>query len=353
MTVYRVTATGLFRFDFTKGGRRYTRKGFKSAAKARRAEDKRREEVEAGLTDPFPTFAALVNAWLESGEATKTSHHLYQVRKQLDKAFSTLGKLRPKDITRAQVEPILNRLVRDGKKASTVNSYRKVIMSALNYGLAMGAIPYNPAKGIPRVPEPEPGIDPIPTADLRKLIVGAEPDFGAKLTFIAHTGCRWAESKRLAWRSDVHTDRVPPLVLLTTRKNRGGRIRKRPQILTPSALRAVEAMRGRDPVYVFPAPEGGASAYPTDYARLKTLCKRVGVKRYGFHQLRHWAGLVATQTGKSRKAVADYLGHTSVGATDRYMHALAAEVHEVAARIETELSVETEAEGDVGRESGM
>ena len=40
--------------------------------------------------------------------------------------------------------------------------------------------------------------------------------------------------------------------------------------------------------------------------------------------------------GKSKRAVADYLGHQNVSATERYMHVLKAELWEVARRLEAE-----------------
>ena len=48
--------------------------------------------------------------------------------------------------------------------------------------------------------------------------------------------------------------------------------------------------------------------------------------------------MVATSMGKSKKAVAQFLGQTDTGATERYMHAVEPELWAVAQRLEAELS---------------
>jgi integrase len=97
------------------------------------------------------------------------------------------------------------------------------------------------------------------------------------------------------------------------------------------------ALLSPHPRLVFPGPNGGQLRYQTAHQRLQALCDRVGVSRYSFHQIRHWAGMIATRMGKSKKAVADFLGHSDTNVTERYMHALNPEIWEVAKRLEKEM----------------
>ena len=78
-------------------------------------------------------------------------------------------------------------------------------------------------------------------------------------------------------------------------------------------------------------------AYQTAEQRLAKLCERAEIPRYSFHQLRHWAATVAAQMGKSKKAVAKFLGQSDTGATERYLHAADPELWEVAQRLENEI----------------
>jgi len=335
MSVYHDKETGRFRFDFWRRGLRYTGRGFKSAEAARRAENRKRDALERGVTQPFKTLAALIQAWLDAGARTKSRWHLYCARTELGRVFGSLYDIAPDHLTAGHVEPLLTRYAKK-HKATTVNSARGKLNAVMNYGVKMGALPFNPLRAVPVQPvDSDDRVEPIPTAHLQQLVLAADVLFAAKLTFIAQTGCRWREHARLKW-TEVFLNEPEPFAVLTTRKNRGGNLRTRPQPLTGPALDAVARMRGIDAVYVFPGPNGGVSKYTTDYQRLITLCDDLNIPQYGFHQLRHWAGMLATSMGKSRRAVADYLGHIGLDATERYMHRLQPELWEVAKRLERE-----------------
>lgn len=328
MSVYRDKATGLWRVDFWLGRRRWTRRGLPSRQSARDTETAMRREIRAGAMAPTRTFGELVNAWLTAGESTKTAWRLYTTRLELDRAFGHFAPLPAEGVTRAMIEPALQELART-RKASTVNSYRRTMHAVCNYGVAIGWLRHNPAHGIPKLPEDEERVEPIPTAHLHALVLGAPPRFAAKLTFIAQTGCRWVEMARLTW-ADVRLDTPTPIALLVSRKRRGGAAKARPQPLTAPAVAAIETMRGAHPVYVFVSERNTRAVYTTDFHRLANLCERLKLPHYSWHQLRHWAGLRATQMGKSRRAIADFLGHSETRTTERYMHALGAELLEIA-----------------------
>lgn len=333
MGVYRDKETGLFRYDFRLRGRRWTGRGFATEVKARAAEYDLRRDLDRGHTDAFSTFAELADAWLEAGAATKDSEHLRAVKSRLNRVWSHLSHLPPKLITRGHIEPTLNRLART-YKPNTINAYRRDICAIFNYGISLGALAVNPVKGIPMAPDNGDRRQPIPTEALKALIAAAAPDLRARLIFASQTGCRWIELARLRWE-DVVTDGPHPVALLATRKRRGGHLRYRPQPLTPVALEAIESMRGRHDTYVFAAPyRHGQASYSTDKLHLRLLCKRVGMGHYTWHQIRHWTGFTAARAGKNRRAIADLLGHQSVSATDRYIHAANEEVWHIAKALE-------------------
>lgn len=336
MTVYRDKRTGLWRWDFVRRGRRWTRKGYTSAAKARAAEYERRRDLDRGLTDAFSTFSQLTAAWLDMGAMTKQPKYLKDVSQRMDRAWRHLADLHPREITRGHIEPTLVRLAKT-KKPETVNGYRRDICAILNYGVKLGAIPFNPARGIPLVPDDGIKRQPVPTAALKALILAADPDLQGRLIFCSQTGCRWIEMARLRWADVLIGERS--VALLTTRKRRGGHVHRRPQPLTPLAVEVIEARRGAGHhEYVFAGPHGMAQ-YVTDKLHLDKLCTRVGVGRWSWHQIRHWVGTQAARAGKNRRAIADLLGQQSVSATDRYIHAAASEVWEMAGELERALDL--------------
>src|SRR5207237_418026 len=121
---------------------------------------------------------------------------------KLNKAFPHLAELHPREITRGHIEPALDRLARDGNGARSINEYKKIACAVMNYGVKMGALTFNPAAGIPRVPESDKGVAPIPKVHLQKLILGADPRMQALLVFLSQTGARFVEAARLR-SSDV------------------------------------------------------------------------------------------------------------------------------------------------------
>lgn len=337
MTAYRDKQTRLFRYDFYLAGVRYTKRGFATHRAASDAEHELRRELRDGRINPYKTFKELVADYLTVGERTHTASHVNQCKNMFRKRFAHLDNLKPKEITRGHVEAVLNKMFREGYAAVYINQHRALASAALKYGVSVGALGRNVVTEIPRMPEDEAKVEPIPTAHLKQLLLGSSGELRALLLFISQTGCRWRETSRLEW-TDVFTDSDPPFCLLTSRKRRSGAAKKRPQPLTGMAIEGIEMQRGRHQRWVFPAPRRGQSIYYTWKYRLEKLCERLKLPSYGFHQIRHWTGMTATSMGKSRKAVADFLGHTTTAVTERYMHALQPEMWEVARRIEAELA---------------
>lgn len=348
MTVYRDRKSGLYRYDFQLAGKRHTERGFEAKQHAKDAEHEKRKALTAGLTDPFPTFSDLVDAFLASSERTKSRDWCYQLRLKLQRGFGHLMTLRPRGITRGHIEPVLVDLAGDGLKATTVNEYRKIVIAALNYGVAMGAVPINVASSIPKSPEDAPSVQPIPKAHLQQIILAAEPARSALYLFLSQTGARFVEAERLK-RSEVFLERDRPGCILTTRKRTGGHEHKRPCTLNALAVDALRRAVGSGE-RVFGGPHGGELLYETELHALTRLCGKLGLPHYSFHQIRHYVGGVASKMGKNKRAVAEYLGQSDTAATDRYMHFDNPELWEIAQRLEQELAelvpaVETEKVG--------
>ncbi len=116
--------------------------------------------------------------------------------------------------------------------------------------------------------------------------------------------------------------------------------------LTSFAVDAVQRVRGRSPVFVFPSGSGDQMSYQTVLRQLGKLCERLKIPAYSFHQVRHYAGTVAANMGKNPKAVSKFLGQSSTGATERYMHAIDPQICEVAERLEREMAAIQKADDD-------
>jgi integrase len=128
------------------------------------------------------------------------------------------------------------------------------------------------------------------------------------------------------------------VALMRSKKNKGGKWRVYAEPLNALAMDAVDTMRGRDAVYVFPGRSGGVMVYNTSLTRLQKLCDRLELPRYWFHKVRHLAGHLTSKPGRNKKAVAKFLGHANTSVTERYMHAADPELWEIAKSMESEFS---------------
>lgn len=326
-----------WRYQFTAHRRRYTGGGYPTKKAAREAEAvARAEAARQPIRSPqWRTFGDLVGGFLSASRRTKSPAWTYQLKVKIARAFPPLMDVDARALTRGHFEPILNSLA-EHRKPRTVNEYRKIAVSILQYGKDLEILDRNVAARIPKMPEPESEVRPIDTVTLRKLIVGAAQDEKTLLIVLASTGCRWVEAARLRW-TDVHLDADTPYAILRTRKNRGGHERTRPQPLSDLAVEAIAARIDNGSRYVFPGPDGGPLLYETSLKRLRALCLRVTVAPIGFHAIRHWAGTETLRLSRNLKATSKFLGHQHVRTTERYVHAVPAEVRQVATDLATEI----------------
>jgi len=333
MSIYREPKSKKYRYDFMHRRRRYTKRGFETKRAAATAEHDQKRRLLAGATDPFPTFHDLVGAFLNSSQRTKSEGWCYQLEVKLNKGFPRLADLHPREITRGHIEPVLDRIALENGARSS-NEYRKIIISVFRYAMAMRAVDYNPAAGIPRAPEDASNVQPVPKAHLMRLMLGATDGMRRLIVFLSQTGARFIEAKRLRGSDVVAEPR--PVCVLRTRKKHGGGERLRVQPLNPLVLETISPLLDGGEL-VFRSQSGGALVYRTELGNLHRLCNRLEIPHYGFHQIRHWVGGVATKDGRSKKAVAKFLGQTDTGATERYMHTAEPELWEIAQRLEAEI----------------
>jgi integrase len=332
MGTYRVS--GGYRYHFERGGRRFSGRGFPTRKAALEAERQRRADLDRGLIEPYRTVRELADAWLISGARTKSARWCYQLRVKLDRGFERLMPLRPRDVTVAHVDRCLSDLAGDDRGARSCNEYRKILVALLNYAVRVGVLDRNVARLTARQPEDPAAVNPIDRAHLARLILAADPRLRALLVVQSQTGARFCELARLR-AGEVVLDGPHPFCVLTTHKTTGGHARQRLQPLNGLAASTIaEQIRLTRCRLVFDWAGEAGLHYHTELRRLHRLCDRLGVPRYSFHQLRHWAGYVATAGGGSKKAVARFLGHSDTGATERYMHAVDAELWAVAERLQ-------------------
>jgi integrase len=171
-----------------------------------------------------------------------------------------------------------------------------------------------------RVPAPE--FDFLTFEEADRLLAAAESEWRAMIALGLKAGLRHGELLALRWSDlDLHSNR------LLVRRNmceghmgtpKGGRGRDIP--MCDSALAALRVHRKRSPDLVFASPEGTMLTAKSCKWPLWRACTRAGVRRIGWHVLRHTFASHLVMRGAPLKAVQELLGHATIEMTMRYAH---------------------------------
>lgn len=238
---YKAKTGKLYRYHFQVGLQRFTKRGFASQREAKDAEAEHRRQVYVGLTGQWPTFSELAKDYLGAAARRSSAEWIGQQVCKLNKHAATIANLPPREIRPIHVERLLRAVAKNGNGPASINEVRKILHGVFQYAVNIGGLERNPVSTIRRVPQPFKEPRAIPTEDLRRLMVSANPALARFLTVQACTGARWREIARLT-PADVRLDAKPsPYVLLRSGKSGGRGIRARVQYLPATAADALQS----------------------------------------------------------------------------------------------------------------
>ena len=204
----------------------------------------------------------------------------------------------------------------------SANKDLKFLKAIFTFGLQMGYCFCNPCEKIRKLPTEE-RVKYIPSvADFLKVLAIAKPMEQKLLILLSRTAARIGEILDLKW-SDVGQD----YVILRSRKHTGGMLKERKIPLSPDAAEVIEWLRSlsgeqaRSSEHLFTNNRTG-----TRFLRrpklMRTLCRKAGVKPFGFHSLRHLGASLLSRGMVPLKDIGTYLGHAKITTTDRYIQSL-------------------------------
>jgi integrase len=330
MSVYSVPGKG-WRYDFTRKGIRFTEAWFKTKKEATKAEAKQREDLEHPamiVQEPTVTgFLELVNLRLDHVKAYNSERHYTDYCYTARRWCLKWGKLECDEITPKMIESFV--LARSKVSPFTANKEIRNLRATFNYGKKKGLVQSNPVDGIDFLPVDK-KVKYVPkSADIDKVIAAADPETQEYLWTIRETMARVSEVNRLTWE-DVDLDNR--CVVLYTRKKKGGHLTPRRVPMT-SGLYDILSQRYkvRNPAkpwvfwqrYWSPKANAWVEGPYTDRKKfMKTLCKKVGVKYFRFHALRHSGASVMENSNVSIGTIQKILGHENRTTTEIYLHNL-------------------------------
>lgn len=343
MSVWKCKKRGCWIAKFQHWGKQYKKEGFRKKREAVLWETQKRQELGAAEPSKEPiklSFQQLATTYLNECKARMQPNTVRQ-KAFVFRSFVTYLGVDPQaeTVSCIQISHYLNqRAARDGSKAA--NRDLKELNALYNWSLRLEIINgRNPCSSIQNYPEQlyRPYVPPPEDIDRVRLVATSdERDF---IDVLYHLLARRSEIVRLTWE-DVNFEQR--WVRLYTRKRRGGELEEDYLSMNDTLFAVLSRRwknRDKSTPYVF--------QFSDRHLRymMENLCKRAGVKRFGFHSLRHHVSSILNDSGKaSMKQIQKLLRHKRQSTTEKYLHAIDGSLCQAARILDTRESTQSYAQ---------
>jgi integrase len=232
----------------------------------------------------------------------------------------TFGKLSLDKITIAEIEKFKAKMIKEEYSPKTVNNCLTALRKMLAVAQEWGLMEHLPKFKWLKTPDAE--FDFLTFEEAERLVGGADGQFRPMMLLALRTGLRQGELLALRW-DDVDLTAGRLVVRQNAVRGRigtpkNGRTREIP--LSPQAVRALKEHRHLKGELVFSQPDGRLLTKGECKHPLWRACRRAGLRRVGWHVLRHTFASHLVMTGEPLKAVQELMGHATIEMTMRYSH---------------------------------
>ncbi|MFA5382471.1 MAG: site-specific integrase [Candidatus Micrarchaeia archaeon] len=313
-----------YRAQFQFQGTRHGQSGFASKKEADKwiILEKERMEKEPDEPASLPpacsplTLGELMLEYMHLAERTLAPKTIAYRKTVFRRFLQEVGDIPVADITIKMIERHL--LARPTNH--NFNKCRVELCRLFSWGQRRQMITFNPVLLVDRVPVDR-AKKVIPTPEeVVKILLAAGPN-RPLLLVLFHTMARIDEVLRLTWEDVNFTEKW---VKLWTRKRRGGNWESDLMPMNEDLEKILWSLwqsRAQDEWVFF-----NAKTYTRYLYRPKimgTICKHIGVKKYGFHTLRHFvASYLFDKKKVSLAVISKLLRHKNLQTTERYLQAI-------------------------------
>lgn len=230
------------------------------------------------------------------------------------------GKMKLQDITALEVEKYKAVKKKSGLAAKTVNNHMAALFKCLRCANEWGLTGFVPRMVLLNVPPQR--FDFLTPVESDQLLRDCREPMWHQMALMAlRTGMRLGELFGLDW-SDIDFKRGVITVrhslvreVLSSPKN--NLVRHIP--MTPEVVSSL-LKRRKDRGLVFHRPGGKPLSYGIAGNAIKRLYKRAGLRKIGWHVLRHTFASQLAAAGVPMLAIQNLLGHATIQMTTRYAH---------------------------------
>ncbi|MEM7154170.1 MAG: site-specific integrase [Myxococcota bacterium] len=285
---------------------------------------------------PAPKFAKFADFFIETYATTNNRPStVREKRRALRRGLlDHVGHLRLDQIGTRHVESFKARRKKDGVGNKTINEEIAILSKVLGYAEEIGELRQPPPK-VKRLKVPTPRFDFLDFEEAERLRNEARqaPDpWCAMIPTALWSGLRLGELRALQWddvdlvAARLHVRHAADDVN-TLHPPKSGR----PRVvdLPDKAVVVLREHRHLRGSFVFSTEGGGMlprwaceskSTQRKDDSPLMKVCRRAGLRRVGWHMLRHTYASHLVMRGASLMEVKELLGHSSLEMTMRYAH---------------------------------
>ena len=304
MTAYR--HRNKWRYDFLKNKVRYQESGFLTKQEAKAAEAETRKNLKQMNSD----FIALCGSRLKDLKGKRTKQYFTENKSLIEKLIVRWRN--KKKITREDVEEYISQLALQSN--SLANATLRKIKALFSHGVERDLCT-NPAENIRFYPVKREKKYIPPKADVDKVLSVATPRQRYYLLAIINSLARVNEINKLKWTDDFEN-----YIILRTRKAKNSDITERKIPKNKTLKEAIESTP-KIGEYVFCYKTTGKK-YGYRSKLMSCLCRKAKVKKFTFHNLRHYGASKLAEAGVSITDIQYLLGHQRATTTDIYLQSI-------------------------------
>ncbi|MBD3304906.1 tyrosine-type recombinase/integrase [candidate division KSB3 bacterium] len=305
-------------------GRKKVRADFSTKKDAVRWESATRLKLEKERTTQTDTdLLSFCNSYLDHAELRFVKKTFDNKKRVCSRLLAHLDNPPVNDITPAMIQQFLEKQAELISLARFNEDY-KHLRAMWSWGIDILGLSGNPVAKIKRLPQNRaPQYTPSTEDVLRVLAVATRAEMVFLQAYL-QTGARKSEIFRWTW-DDINFEKRE--VRLGTRKTRDGSMEYEwlpmNEELHEELLWWWKNRPVKDTPFVFVSTSNRHHGKPFTTRRqfMRGLCKRAGVRPFGFHALRRYVASVLADTHKvSSKTIQRILRHKSLHTTERYIY---------------------------------
>jgi len=298
----------------------YNLTGLQALKKAIAKRIELKEELEEnGMLEKkiFRSVNELFTDYIELKSKTLSPENIYNIDVTYSKWIrNSLGKTQIQNVKTSDIQRIVNKMLKDGKKPRTAQTIKQILRPLFNYAIDLDIIQINPAIKV-TIPSFDNTMNfelsDEKRADLYQAILKYQyPKYRGIMLFL-YFGRRLNEVLTLKWMNVNFTSNI------YTIEDVYSKIRKRQEFPLLDPLRNfLDKYDNKRNGYIFKGVKTEHVTKNTFRNHWYKVIQEAGIKDMRIHDTRHLLGNTLVNKGESLENIGKVLGHSSVAVTKRY-----------------------------------